>query len=50
MPPLPRWLYHLLIGGLAGLGRWRGREQVLLARYPDYARLLAAVQKQPPRT
>jgi hypothetical protein len=40
LAPLPAWLYWPLITALAALGRSRGREQALLARYPDYARLL----------
>jgi quercetin dioxygenase-like cupin family protein len=46
MPPLPVWLYRTLIATLAALGRWRGREQLLLARYPDYARLRDAGRRR----
>jgi hypothetical protein len=46
LAPLPAWLYWPLIAALAALGRWRGKEQTLLARYPDYARLLDAVRRR----
>jgi quercetin dioxygenase-like cupin family protein len=46
LAPLPVWLYWPLIAALAALGRWRGKEQTLLARYPDYARLLDAVRRR----
>ena len=42
-PPLPRWLFRLLMASLAALGRWRGREQFLRDRYPEYALYLAAL-------
>lgn len=45
-PPLPVWLFRGLIAALAALGRWRGREQFLLSRYPEYGRFLAAVGSQ----
>ena len=46
LAPMPVWLYRPLIAGLAALGRWRGREQVLRTRYPDYVRLLDAVHRR----
>ncbi len=46
LPPLPVWLYRPLIAALAALGRWSGREQLLLARYLDYARLLDALRRR----
>ena len=49
LAPLPVWLYWPLIAALAALGRWRGKEQTLLARYPDYARLLDAVRRRSSR-
>ena len=46
-PPLPVWLFRGLIAALAAVGRWRGREQYLLSRYPEeYGQFLAAVGKQ----
>jgi hypothetical protein len=46
LPPLPLWLFRPLIATLAAFGRWRGREQVLLARYPDYVRLRDAGRRR----
>jgi hypothetical protein len=46
LPPLPVWLYWPLIAKLAARGRWRRREKILLARYPDYARLRDAGQRR----
>ncbi|MFJ4656927.1 cupin domain-containing protein [Nocardia sp. NPDC088792] len=43
-PPLPRWLFKLLITPLAAIGRWRGREKFLLAEYPEYGRMLDALK------
>jgi len=43
-PSLPRWLFRLLMGSLAALGRWRGREQFLRDRYPEYALYLDALE------
>lgn len=48
-PPLPRWLFRLLMGSLAALGRWRGREQFLRDRYPEYARFLEALEAKATR-
>jgi quercetin dioxygenase-like cupin family protein len=47
-PPLPRWLFRSSMAALAAVGRWRGREELLLGRYPEYARLLEALGKRPP--
>ena len=49
-PPLPRWLFRLLMGSLAALGRWRGREQFLRDRYPEYALFLEAQEMNATRT
>lgn len=49
-PPLPRWLFRLLMTSLAALGRWRGREQFLRERYPEYARFLEALEAKATRT
>lgn len=49
-PPLPRWLFRLLVGSLAALGRWRGREQFLRDRYPEYAMYLAALKMKGTKT
>jgi quercetin dioxygenase-like cupin family protein len=49
-PPLPRWLFRLLMGSLATLGRWRGREQFLRDRYPEYALFLDALEAKAART
>lgn len=43
-PPLPRWLFRLLMASLAALGRWRGREQFLRDRYPEYVLYLDALE------
>jgi quercetin dioxygenase-like cupin family protein len=43
-PPLPRWLFHGLMGSLATVGRWRGRERFLIDRYPEYALYLEALR------
>jgi quercetin dioxygenase-like cupin family protein len=49
-PPLPRWLFRLLMGSLAALGRLRGREQFLRDRYPEYALYLDALEAKAART
>lgn len=49
-PPLPRWLFRLLMASLAALGRWRGREQFLRDRYPEYALFLDALEAKAART
>jgi len=49
-PPLPRWLFRLLIGCLAALGRWRGRETFLLSHYPEYRRYLESLGRGARRT
>jgi quercetin dioxygenase-like cupin family protein len=48
-PPLPRWLFRLLMGSLAALGRLRGREQFLRDRYPEYALYLDALEAKDAR-
>jgi hypothetical protein len=48
-PPLPRWLFRLLMGSLAALGRLRGREQFLRDRYPEYALYLDALEAKAAR-
>lgn len=42
-PPLPRWLFRTVMASLAALGRWRGREQFLRDRYPEYVSYLDAL-------
>lgn len=49
-PPLPRWLFRLLMASLAALGRWRGREHFLRTRYPEYAMYLAALEMKATKT
>lgn len=49
-PPLPRWLFRLLMGALAAVGRWRGREHFLRDRYPEYAMYLAALKMTETKT
>jgi hypothetical protein len=44
-PPLPRSLFRALVKGVAAFGRWRGRERLLIAMYPEYGRLLDSLNR-----
>lgn len=49
-PPLPRWLFRFLMASMAALGRWRGREQFLRDRYPEYVSFIDALEVKATRT